>query len=59
MPTLPHDPYLPEPNREPEGRPAPEDRPGTLPGQVNPNPPMIEPGDPGDAPSDSPTPTQA
>jgi len=54
MATLPPDPYAPDPIREPDGTPLPDDQPETLPGPENPEPPMIEPGDPGDAPSDSP-----
>jgi hypothetical protein len=37
----------------------PDDQPETFPVADNPPPPMIEPGDPGDAPSDLPTKTQA
>jgi len=54
MATLPPDPYAPDPIREPDSTPLPDDQPETLPGPENPEPPMIEPGDPGDAPSDSP-----
>jgi hypothetical protein len=59
MATLPPDPYAPDPIREPDGTPLPDDQPESLPGPDNPEPPMIEPGDPGDAPSDTPTQTQA
>lgn len=37
----------------------PDDQPESFPGSDTPAPPVFEPGDPGDAPSDSPTPTQA
>ena len=53
MATLPPDPYAPDPIREPDGTPVPDDQPEALPG-----PDDIEPGDPGDAPSDTPTQTQ-
>lgn len=53
MVTLPPDPYAPDPIREPDGTPVPNDQPEALPGLDD-----IEPGDPGDAPSDTPTQTQ-
>lgn len=37
----------------------PDDQPESFPGSDNPAPPVIEPGDPGATPSDTPTPTQA
>lgn len=54
MATLPPDPYAPDPIREPDGTPVPDEQADVLPGPENPDAPMIEPGDPGDAPSDSP-----
>jgi len=54
MATLPPDPYAPNPIREPDGTPVPDEQPDVLPGPENPDAPTIEPGDPGDAPSDSP-----
>lgn len=54
MATLPPDPYAPNSVREPDGTPLPEDQPALLPGPDNPEPPIVMPGDPGDAPSDSP-----
>ena len=36
----------------------PDDQPDTFPGLDDPLPPMVEPGDPGDAPSDTPAPMQ-
>ena len=54
MATLPPDPYAPDPIRKPHGTPMPDDQPGSLPGPDNPEPP-VKPGDPGDAPSDSPS----
>ena len=53
MATLPPDSYAPDPIREHDGTPVPDDQPESLPGPDN------EPGDPGDAPSDTPTQTQA
>ena len=50
MATLPPDPYAPDPILNPDGTPVPDDRPEALPGPEN-----LEPGDPGDAPSDTPT----
>lgn len=44
MATLPPDPYAPDPAREPDGTPIPEDKPETLPGPDNPEPPKIAPG---------------
>lgn len=55
MATLPPDPYAPDTIGEPDGTPVPDNQPETLPGPDNPEPPVIEAGDPGDAPSDSPT----
>jgi len=54
MATLPSDPYAPDPVRDPDGIPLSDNQPEALPGPENPEPPMIEPGDPGDAPSDTP-----
>lgn len=54
MATLPPDPYAPDPPRNPDGTPLPHGQPDALPGPDNP-----APGDPGDAPSDTPTKTQA
>ena len=61
MPTLPPDPYAPDPIREPDGTPVPDDQPDTLPGPENPEPPASEPNYPGRAPDDAPpsTPTLA
>ncbi|UYY57138.1 hypothetical protein [Sphingomonas sp. S2-65] len=59
MATLPPDPYAPDPIREPDGTPAPNDQPESLPGSDNPEAPMIEPETPDNAPSDTPTQTQA
>lgn len=58
MATLPPDPYGPDPIREPD-TPLPDNQPESLPGPENPEPPVINPGDPGDAPSDTLTQTQA
>ena len=54
MATLPPDPYAPDPLRKPDGTPLPDDQPASLPGSDDPEPPAIMPGDPGNAPSDSP-----
>lgn len=54
MATLSPDPNAPDPVRTPDDTPLPDDRPESLPG-----PDDIGPGDPGDAPSDTPTKTQA
>lgn len=55
MATLPPEPYAPDPIREPDGTPVPDSQPDALPGPHDPEVPTIEPGDPGDAPSDSPS----
>ena len=55
MATLPPDPYAPDPLCEPDGTPVPDKQPEALPGPNNPEAPTLDPGDPGDAPSDSPT----
>ena len=55
MATLPPDPYAPDPIGEPNGTPVPDNHPETVPGPDNPEPPAIEAGDPGDAPSAPPT----
>ena len=55
MATLPPDPYAPDPLCEPDGTPVPNKQPEALPGPNNPEAPTLDPGDPGDAPSDSPT----
>lgn len=59
MAILAPDPYAPDPIREPDGTPLPDNQPESLPGPDNPQAPEIAPGDPGDAPSDTPTQTQA
>lgn len=59
MATLPPDPYAPDPIREPDGTPVPDDQPESFPGPDNPEPPVLDPDDLGDAPSDTPTQTQA
>ncbi|MBB5712516.1 hypothetical protein [Sphingomonas xinjiangensis] len=59
MATLPPDPYAPDPIREPDGTPVPNDQPESLPGPDNPEAPVIEQEAPDDAPSDTPTQTQA
>ena len=48
MATLPPDPYAPDPICEPDSTPVPDDQLESLPGPENPEPPLIEPGDPGD-----------
>ena len=57
--TSPTDPNAPDPLRGQDGIPVPDDQPASQPEPEFMRPPMIEPGDPGDAPSDSPTQTQA
>ena len=47
MATLPPDPYAPDPERKPDGTPVPEDRPETLPGPDNPEPPKVNPAEDG------------
>lgn len=42
MATLPPDPYAPDPIREPDGTPVPDDVPPTLPGPDNPPPPPLD-----------------
>jgi hypothetical protein len=53
MATLPPDPYAPDPIRAPDGTPLPDDRPESLPGPYNPEPPETDRDSAGDAPSDS------
>jgi len=53
MATLPPDPYAPDPDpeRKPDGTPVPEDKPETLLGPDNPEPPKVAPGGTSDTPT--------
>lgn len=59
MATLPPDPYAPDPARAPDGSPIPEDKPETLPGPDNPEPPGIAPDEGNDRQEQSPGEEQA